>query len=359
MPDHSGPRRSAARSELLPVAAVVLLGAILLGVATLWDGGAPDAATDPVAARADVTQAADPSRPRHDAEEREVDGELIEPLTATAPAAPRSTPSAGASVDPDLEKLRVAAESQRTRIRDVSFKVGTFNVLATQHTDPGGQHASWPSASWRTPQTIDYLRRSGVAVAGLQEVKSSQLAGITNGLGFQAWPGGSDPDNSIIWDPKVFDLVSTDSFSITFMHSVRPQTIIRLRHKQTKLEFYFLNMHTSAGGGKYAGSRAAGLDTAVSVINRLKADGIPIFLTGDMNGREEFFCRVMPPTGMVAAIGGSTAGGCRPARALAVDWVTATSDVAFSGYVEDRSPVARKVSDHHYVYATATVRSAG
>ncbi|NHA00217.1 hypothetical protein G5V59_08970 [Nocardioides sp. W3-2-3] len=55
--------------------AVVLLGAILLGVATLWDGGAPDAATDPVAARADIAQAADPSRPRHDAEEREVDGE--------------------------------------------------------------------------------------------------------------------------------------------------------------------------------------------------------------------------------------------------------------------------------------------
>ncbi len=335
--------------------AVILLGALLLGVATLWDGGAPEAATDPVAARADIAQAADPSRPRHDAEEREVDGELIEPLTATAPPAKGAAPS----TDPSLEKLRVAAETQRTRIRDVSFKVGSFNVLATQHTDPGGQHASWPSSSWRTPQTIGYLRGSGVSVAGLQEVKTNQLNAITGGLGFQAWPGGSDPDNSIIWDPKVFDLVSTDSFAITFMHSVRPQTIVRLRHKKTQLEFYFLNMHTSAGGGKYAASRAAGLDTAVSVINRLKADGIPIFLTGDMNDREEFFCRVMPPTGMVAAIGGSTAGGCRPARALAVDWVTATSDVAFSGYVEDRSPVSRKVSDHHYVYATATVRSAG
>ncbi len=331
--------------------AVILLGAILLGVATLWDGGAPDAATDPVAARADVVQAADPTRARHDAEEREVDGELIEPLTATA------TPSKAG--DPKLEKLRVAAETKKVTIRDVSFRVGTFNVLATQHTDPGGQHASWPSASWRTPQTIAYLRNAGVAVVGLQEVKTSQLNAITAGTGFQAWPAGADPDNSIIWDPKVFDLVSTDTFHITFMHAVRQQPIIRLRHKKTKLEFYFVNMHASAGGGKYAGSRAAGHRAAVDVVNRLKGDKIPVFLTGDMNDREEFFCRVMPPTGMVAAIGGSTAGGCRPARALAVDWVTATSDVTFSGYVEDRSPVKRQVSDHHFVYATATIRSAG
>ena len=57
---------------------------------------------------------------------------------------------------------------------------------------------------------------------------------------------------------------------------------------------------------------------------------------------------------MVAAIGGSISGGCRPAGALAVDWVLGWGNVSFSGYIEDRSTLGR-VSDHHFVAATATV----
>ncbi|KRB79247.1 hypothetical protein ASE01_23335 [Nocardioides sp. Root190] len=355
MSDHSGRRRHAAgatslrtsRSDFLPVIAVIVLGAILLGVATLWDGGVPEAASDPTKAGTSIQQASDSSRPRHDADEREVSGEIIEPLSESADQDTQG-------VDPEL---RAAAETTTTRVSKVTFRVATFNVLASQHTDAGGQHGSWPSSGWRTPQTVGYIRNHDVDVVGLQEVKSGQLSGITAGTGFRAWPGGGDPDNSIIWDPKVFDFVSGDSFHITFMNSVRPQTILRLRHKATKLEFYFLNMHASAGGGKYAGSRAAGHNTAVATVNRLKKDGIPIFLTGDMNDREAFFCRVMPPTGMVAAVGGSTAGGCRPPGGMPVDWVVGTSQIDFSNFVNDKSPVSRKVSDHHFVAATATIRA--
>lgn len=348
MSDHSRRRQHGARSEFLPVIAVIVLGAILLGVATLWDGGVPEAASDPTRAGASIQQAADPTRERHDAEEREVSGELIEPLAATA------DPEAAG---PD-QTLRKAAEAGTTRIKNVTFRLATFNVLASQHTDGGGQRGSWPGSGWRTPQTVGYIRNAGVDVVGLQEVKSGQLNGITAGTGFRAWPGGGDPDNSIIWNPKVFEFVSGDAFHITFMNSVRPQTILRLRHKATNLEFYFLNMHASAGGGKYAASRAAGHNAAISTVNRLKAEGIPIFLTGDMNDREAFFCRVVPPTGMVAAVGGSTSGGCRPPGGMPVDWVVATSDVDFSNFVNDKSPVARKVSDHHFVSATATIRAA-
>jgi hypothetical protein len=73
-----------------------------------------------------------------------------------------------------------------------------------------------------------------------------------------------------------------------------------------------------------------------------------------MNDRAEFFCRVAPATGMVAAIGGSISGGCHPTGALAVDWVLGWNNVSFSGYIEDRSTLGR-VSDHHFVAATATV----
>jgi hypothetical protein len=39
---------------------------------------------------------------------------------------------------------------------------------------------------------------------------------------------------------------------------------------------------------------------------------------------------------------------------LAVDWVLGWGNVSFSGYIEDRSTLGR-VSDHHFVAATATV----
>ena len=57
---------------------------------------------------------------------------------------------------------------------------------------------------------------------------------------------------------------------------------------------------------------------------------------------------------MVAAIGGSIAGGCHPAGALAVDWVMGWGNVGFSNYIEDRSTM-QVVSDHYFVSATATV----
>jgi hypothetical protein len=176
--------------------------------------------------------------------------------------------------------------------------------------------------------------------------------------GYAAYPGyafGSrETDNSILYDDSKFEFVSGSYFTIHFMHANRPQTILRLRDKATGREFYVLNMHASAGEGGYAVTRRAGHYIAVNTINRLKSEGIPIFLTGDMNDRAEFFCRVAPATGMVAAIGGSISGGCHPAGALAVDWVLGWGNVGFSNYIEDRSTM-QSVSDHYFVSATATV----
>ena len=104
----------------------------------------------------------------------------------------------------------------------------------------------------------------------------------------------------------------------------------------------------------YAATRRAGHYTAAATINRLKSEGIPIFLTGDMNDRVEFFCRVAPITGMVSADGGSLAGGCHTGHSPAVDWVLGWGNVSFSGYIEDRSTLG-DVSDHHFVVGTATV----
>ncbi len=252
--------------------------------------------------------------------------------------------------------LRRAAELEAKR-QTMVFQIATFNVLGSQHTTRGGDHPKYPSASVRTPRAVARFRSFGVDIVGMQELQPDQLNAFQAQTGFAAYPGyafGSrETDNSILYDDSRFQFVSGSYFTIHFMHADRPQTILRLRDKQTGREFYVLNMHASAGEGGYAVTRAAGHNIAAATVNRLKSEGIPIFLTGDMNDRAEFFCRVAPVTGMVAAIGGSTAGGCRPAGALAVDWVLGWGNVSFSNYIEDRSTLG-DVSDHHMVVATAT-----
>ena len=279
---------------------------------------------------------------------------VAEPKPATVVPGRVIAPMTPAQID---AALRRAAEREAAR-QTMTFQIGSFNVLGSQHSAPGGDHARYPAASARNAGAVARIRSFGVDILGTQELQPDQLNGITAMTGYAAYPGyafGSrETDNSILYDDSKFEFVSGSYFTIHFMHANRPQTILRLRDKATGREFYVLNMHASAGEGGYAVTRRAGHYIAVNTINRLKAEGIPIFLTGDMNDRAEFFCRVAPATGMVAAIGGSIAGGCHPAGALAVDWVLGWNNVSFSGYIEDRSTLGR-VSDHHFVAATATV----
>lgn len=279
---------------------------------------------------------------------------VAEPKPATVVPGRVIAPMTPAQID---SALRRAAEREAAR-QTMTFQIGSFNVLGSQHSAPGGDHARYPAASARNVGAVARIRSFGVDILGTQELQPDQLNGITAMTGYAAYPGyafGSrETDNSILYDDSKFEFVSGSYFTIHFMHANRPQTILRLRDKATGREFYVLNMHASAGEGGYAVTRRAGHYIAVNTINRLKSEGIPIFLTGDMNDRAEFFCRVAPATGMVAAIGGSIAGGCHPAGALAVDWVLGWNNVSFSGYIEDRSTLGR-VSDHHFVAATATV----
>ena len=101
------------------------------------------------------------------------------------------------------------------------------------------------------------IKAHKVSAVGLQEVQPDQMAGLLRGTGFEVYPG-PDVDalnrvNPIMWDPAVFEFVSGDRFTITFMGRARPQPILRLRHRVTGRELYVVNTHPSAGGGVYAG----------------------------------------------------------------------------------------------------------
>lgn len=271
------------------------------------------------------------------------------------------TPAEIAARKAEAKARAAAAKARAAAARQISFTMGTLNVLGSQHTGKhGDDHPGWPSAAWRTPQQASYIKSHGVDVVGLQEAQPDQLNGLMADTGFKAFPGyqfgAQDTDNSILYDPDKFEFVSGTSFKIVFMHGPRPQTVLKLRDKDTGREMYFINMHTSAGhDGGHTRTRHAGMATAVNYINGLKSEGLPIFLTGDMNDREPFKSRVLGPANLSAAI----FGGWHPPRNfghswLAVDWIAGTQGVQWSDYWVENLGV-RKISDHYFITAHATV----
>lgn len=240
--------------------------------------------------------------------------------------------------------------------------IGTFNVLGSQHTAPGGDRTRYPPAATRSAGAAAAILAHGVDVVGTQELQADQLAALRARTGMAAWPGlawGSvETDNSILYDDSRFAFVSGSSFSITFMGRSRPQAILRLQDRATGREFYVVNTHPSAGGGQYAAERARGRATLVGVVNNLRTTtGLPVFVTGDMNDRELFYCNAAPAASLTAPNGGSYSSGCRPpASPLPVDWVVGAGPITWSNYWRDTSVPARRISDHYFISATAHVQ---
>ncbi len=265
-----------------------------------------------------------------------------------------------------LKKIRklarqVSEESSPVASGPATFRIGTFNILGSQHTAPGGDKpGSWPSGAARMPGTLERIRAHGVSVLGVQEAQPEQLAGLVNGTGFNIYPGADysalNRVNSILYDPAVFEFVSGSSFQMSNGTGTRAQPILRLRHIASGREMYFVNAHPPAGHTRsLTAKRLGSISQLVGVVNGLKSEGLPVFLTGDMNDRQVFAQRLLPPTAMVAAIyTGGGAGGPTP-----VDWIVATSGVSFTGYTRDATTISRRISDHFFIAATATVSGAG
>ena len=260
------------------------------------------------------------------------------------------------------EQARKAARLARIAQQSAPFEltVGSFNVLGSQHTAPGGDRRGFPVASVRSAAAAGLMAKHGVDILGTQELQNDQLAALQSRTGMAAYPGLAwgtvETDNSILYDASRFSFVSGSKFTITFMGRPRPQPILRLKEQATGREFYVVNTHPSAGGGRYLTERRQGQATLVGIVNQLKASGLPVFVTGDMNDRQEFYCRVVPPAGLRASNGGSYASGCQPPPgSIPVDWVAGAGDITWSGYWRDTSPITSRTSDHFFISATAHV----
>lgn len=242
-----------------------------------------------------------------------------------------------------------------------SFTIAQSNILGSQHTSAKGGYGSGP---YRAGITASLLMSRGVDVGGMQEVQSNQLSMLRGRMSaYSFWPGTSLGHNGerlqIYWRSSQFTMEKAGSVTYTFSSQRIPLPYVLLRDNATGAEFWMITTHNSAGGMEVQRDSATGVE--IALINQLRATGLPVIITGDMNEHTEFFCRVAASTGMVAANGGSGAGGCHlPAGPLRVDWIMggagAGGSVSFSGYRQDGAGLHR-ASDHYYLYAEVSATS--
>ena len=246
----------------------------------------------------------------------------------------------------------------------VDFTLSSFNVLGSSHTSGSGKRPGMASGRTRVGRAVDLMRRHGSDVVGFQELQGDQLATLQRRTGWQFHPGFSlrarDTENSIGWDPSMWVAVERHTIDIPYFDgNRRPMPYVKLRHTTTGVEAWFANFHNPADTNAFPNQqryrdRATAIE--VDLANRLiRGTGLPVFITGDMNEREEYFCRMTGGAPMIAARGGSNVGGCQPGNPRAVDWIFGSQGVTFSGYFEDRGSLVDRITDHPVIVSRVRI----
>ena len=236
-----------------------------------------------------------------------------------------------------------------------TFRMGTFNILGSQHTRGSNR---WAAGTTRAGFTSSLVQGFGLDLVGFQEVQDDQLNVLNARLaGFSVWPSRALGNNGvrlqIAFRDSMFELVEAHSFTTVFDHQYRPIPVVLLRNRVTGGEFYFMNIHNSPQG--MVTERASAKRAQIAHINGLLATGTPVIISGDMNEKAPFFCQVGPATGMVAANGGSPSSCVLPPAPVKIDWIMGGGGVSFSGYSLGAGGLVARTSDHEFPHTTVTV----
>ncbi len=211
----------------------------------------------------------------------------------------------------------------------------------------------------RTAIARDLFNRSNVGVASVQEFAASQqgtFMRITGGS-WGCYPCGSGPkkldgENSVIWRKDRFQLLKVETRPYPYFGGhIRNMPRVLLRDKTSGTSFYVTSYHNPADvhgpAGRY---RASAVGRQIADANAVRAaTKIPLIVSGDMNDRAAYFCRMAPAAHMHSADSSTASGGCHVSRHPWIDWIMGTADVDFSGYHRDNSATVRRSSDHPIV----------
>jgi endonuclease/exonuclease/phosphatase family metal-dependent hydrolase len=261
-------------------------------------------------------------------------------------------------------KARARARARANRIPPpAQFRLASFNMLGASHTGPGGDKRGYASGATRTGFALSALRSQDVDVVGFQEYEPVQHHAFlrASGGGWGVFPGtalgNNAVRNSVAWRKDTWTVVEQHTIAIPYFRGARvPMPYVLLEH-ETGRRVWFINVHNPVSNSRRGNNerwRDVATSLEIGLVNRLHASGTPVVLTGDFNERGEAFCAVTARAGAVAANGGASSP-CRPPANAGIDWVFGTSDIGFSGYARQRTPLVVRASDHPLITTTAVV----
>lgn len=290
---------------------------------------------------------------------REPEGYAEDPPAAEPPPW-REAPPVTFKPKPDPKPKPKKKHHKPAPVPEADFVISSFNVLGSSHTAGRGGMAS---GTQRMRQVVNLLAHHGVDVVGFQEMQTDQYRELLRVAGgtYDVYPGTAagqlGVDNSIAWRTSEWTAVQLSTIPIPYFDgNRRPMPYVLLKHNVSGRYAWFANFHNPATNPKRGNNdrwRALATTIEIQLAQRLIAEtGYPVFFTGDMNEREQYFCRLTGSTPMIAANGGSNEGGCQPpAYPMPVDWIFGTDQVDFLSYYRDESSYVRRTSDHPMIVA--------
>lgn len=272
---------------------------------------------------------------------------LAETAAAARPRKPKPRPKPAPKPEPEPRP-------------QVTFEVGTLNVLGSTHTS--GSKSSYAPGPRRVAYLVQLLEGRGIDVAGLQEFQPDQRAEFARRAdGWSQWPGGTKWDTgttSIVWRSDQWTFVEGRLAPIPFYDMTRQSPSVLLENKKKNVRVWFSTFHNPADTGRFPrqqGNRVAATNVQAAVVKGNARTGVPQFLMGDMNERSTYYCRITSLVQMVSPLGGTPGPRCRPPKTQAIDWLLSSTMIDWKSYTVVNDSLVKRTTDHAFRYGTVTV----
>ncbi len=216
--------------------------------------------------------------------------------------------------------VRAVAPRQAARKLDQQTVITSFNVLGSNHTQPGGGALNYAPGRIRTEWTANMLQSTSADIVAFQELKADQYTQLQRSLAptyafYPATDTGKVVWQSVMWDTTQWDFVSAVDISVPVIGTTRPNPMVRLRSKLTGRNVWVFNVHNSSKNTpERQRERNAAVKIEIAKIQAQRQKRIPVIFLGDMNERKVVFCKVVGQTDLRAVTGGrvSKKKGCVP-----------------------------------------------
>ena len=176
---------------------------------------------------------------------------------------------------------------------------------------------------------VGILQAQDASVVGFQEFQGPQYATFhAMAPDFQVYPGWSHglpapPELHRLAHLRLGAGASAQTTPIPYFYNRVAMPQVLLRNVHTGREVWFGNFHNPADKFHPAqGARIAATAVEAAMTRGFVADGYPVILTGDMNERESYFCRISTLAPLHGADGAyRDAAGCHTVSPTPVDWI--------------------------------------